>query len=136
MVLYRAGRTTAGKDASASHTASMAGDFEVTRDLAAQAGVLVAESLEEFHDLLALTALLDGRSVGDGRLGALSNAGPPPRCRATAVTTRSPMNGSSGTKVIAQRPVVGTSGAASTTATSRDHDWPGSGEVTVTSSAS
>ena len=75
VVLYRAGRTTAGAAASASHTASIAGDLVATRALARQAGVLVAESLDEFDDLLRASTLLHGREIGGRRLGAMSNAG-------------------------------------------------------------
>jgi acyl-CoA synthetase (NDP forming) len=75
VVLYRAGRTAAGAAASASHTASIAGDYAVTRDLAHTAGVVVAESLEDFEDLVTLFAALDGRRPVGRRLGAVSNAG-------------------------------------------------------------
>jgi acyl-CoA synthetase (NDP forming) len=75
VVLYRAGRTTAGAEAAASHTASLAGAYRLTRQLAARAGALVADSLEEFEDLTATACLLDGRSVAGRRLGAVSNAG-------------------------------------------------------------
>jgi acyl-CoA synthetase (NDP forming) len=74
VVLYRAGRTAAGARATASHTASVAGDWAVTRELARVAGVLVAETLEDFDDLVRLACLLRGKTVGR-RLGALSNAG-------------------------------------------------------------
>ena len=75
VVLYRAGRTSAGAQASASHTASIAGDYAVTRELAASAGILLAESIDAFEDLVMLaTALADRRSDG-WRLGAISNAG-------------------------------------------------------------
>jgi len=46
VILYRGGRTPAGAAASASHTASIAGDVVATRALAAGAGVLVADTLE------------------------------------------------------------------------------------------
>jgi acyl-CoA synthetase (NDP forming) len=75
VVLYRAGRTPAGADAAASHTASLAGDYVVTRGLAEAAGVLLAESLDDFEDLLSAAVLLDGRTVTGARLGAISNAG-------------------------------------------------------------
>jgi acyl-CoA synthetase (NDP forming) len=75
VVLYRAGRTPAGRRAAASHTASIAGDYVVSRELARAAGVLVADSLEEFEDLTRLACALDGRPFGGRRLGALSNAG-------------------------------------------------------------
>ena len=61
VILYLAGRTPAGAQASASHTASVAGDYEVARQLAEQAGVAVAGSLSEFRDLTRLAVALDGR---------------------------------------------------------------------------
>ena len=73
--MYRAGRSAAGAAASASHTASIAGDYPVTRALFAQAGAIVAESLDEFDDALAAFTLLRGKERGGRRLGALSNAG-------------------------------------------------------------
>ncbi len=75
VVLYRAGRTRAGARAAASHTASVAGSYRVTRELARRAGVVTAESIEEFEDLVRTFTLLDGRRTDGPRLGALSNAG-------------------------------------------------------------
>ncbi len=75
VILYRAGRTAEGARASASHTAAIAGDYAVTRELARAAGVLVCETLEEFDDLVKLAALLGSKPVAGLRLGALSNAG-------------------------------------------------------------
>ena len=75
VVLYRAGRTAAGAAASASHTASIAGDALITSALARQAGVIVADTLVAFDDLVRTLVLLDGKVVAGPRLGALSNAG-------------------------------------------------------------
>ena len=75
LILYRAGRTAAGATASASHTASIAGDYPVTKALFAEAGAVVVESLEEFDDALTTFALLRGRRAMGRRLGAVSNAG-------------------------------------------------------------
>jgi len=79
VILYRAGRTAAGARASASHTASIAGDFAVSRELAEAAGVVVADTLEDFEELVNLFTRLDGRLPvpprGGARLGALTNAG-------------------------------------------------------------
>ena len=75
VILYRAGRTPAGAAASASHTASVAGDYAVTRALAEAAGAVVADSLEDFDDLVRLFCLLRQKEVAGWRLGALSNAG-------------------------------------------------------------
>jgi acyl-CoA synthetase (NDP forming) len=75
VILYRAGRTAAGVSASASHTASIAGDAVVAREIARAAGVTVADTPGEFDDLLRAFALLDGRPARGRRLGAVSNAG-------------------------------------------------------------
>lgn len=74
VLLYRAGRTEAGARASASHTASIAGDYAVTRALAENAGVIVADTLADFDDLLMLFCSLRRYAVGR-RIGAASNAG-------------------------------------------------------------
>ncbi len=75
VILYRAGRTAEGAKASASHTASIAGDYTVTRELAKAAGVVVAESLGDFEDLVRLFTLLRHKRADGVRLGAVSNAG-------------------------------------------------------------
>ncbi|HVL68261.1 MAG TPA: acetate--CoA ligase family protein [Vicinamibacterales bacterium] len=75
VVLYRAGRTREGGQATASHTAAVAGDYAITRDLFQAAGAIVADSLDDFTELVMLFTLLDGRPVRGRRLGALSNAG-------------------------------------------------------------
>ncbi len=74
VILYRAGRTAAGARASASHTASIAGDYTVARELAGAAGVVLAESLSDFDELVRLFTFLRGKRAGT-RLGALTNAG-------------------------------------------------------------
>ncbi len=75
VVFYRAGRTAAGAAASASHTASIAGDYPVTRALLEQVGAQVAETLDDFDDAITLFTLLRGKKAEGRRLGALSNAG-------------------------------------------------------------
>jgi acyl-CoA synthetase (NDP forming) len=75
VLLYRAGRTPAGAQASASHTASIAGDYTVMRALCTGAGVVVADSIEDFEDLVVLFTSLGRRPVSGWRLAAVSNAG-------------------------------------------------------------
>ena len=75
VILYRAGRTPEGRCASASHTASLAGDPGATRALVTQAGGLVADTIEDFEDLVRLATLLAERRVDGVRLGVVSNAG-------------------------------------------------------------
>jgi acyl-CoA synthetase (NDP forming) len=70
VLLYRGGRAAAGVRAAASHTAAVAGDYAVARALAQSAGVVVADSLEEFEDLIQIFAWL-----------------PPPAGRGVAVVT-------------------------------------------------
>ncbi|PIE23225.1 MAG: hypothetical protein CSA62_08415 [Planctomycetota bacterium] len=75
VLLYRSGRTSAGAAASASHTASVAGDYEVTRQLAEEAGVTVVEQLADFQELFLLASFLGERKLSGRKLGAISNAG-------------------------------------------------------------
>jgi acyl-CoA synthetase (NDP forming) len=75
VIVYRAGRTPAGAKASASHTASIAGDWAVSRELLTQAGALVVDSLDDFEDLVRLFVLLGSRRPTGLGLGAVSNAG-------------------------------------------------------------
>jgi acyl-CoA synthetase (NDP forming) len=76
VILYRAGRTEAGAHASASHTASIAGNYGVTRALCRQAGAILAESLTEFEDVTRLAcALRQKNKLIKPRLAAMSNAG-------------------------------------------------------------
>ncbi|MCC6653168.1 MAG: CoA-binding protein, partial [Candidatus Eisenbacteria bacterium] len=75
VIVYLAGRTAAGAAAAASHTAAVAGDHTVATQLARGAGAIVADSLEDFEDLVRLFVRLNGRRPGQQRLGALTNAG-------------------------------------------------------------
>jgi len=75
LILYRAGRTSAGAGAAASHTASIAGDYAVTKALFENIGAIVCDSLDEFDDAIRTFTLLEGRKAKGNRLGALSNAG-------------------------------------------------------------
>ncbi|MFZ2490749.1 MAG: CoA-binding protein, partial [Thermoanaerobaculia bacterium] len=53
----------------------IAGDAVATRELATQSGVLFAETLEEFADLIRISLLMRARRAGGMRVGAMSNAG-------------------------------------------------------------
>ncbi len=75
VILYRAGRTPQGQKATASHTAAMAGDAVVIRELARSCGAVVAESLDDFEDLIRTFWLLRDRTPEGVRTGAVSNAG-------------------------------------------------------------
>jgi len=75
VVFYKAGRTAAGRSATAGHTASIAGDYNVAVAAAANAGAFVCESFKEFEDMLLVASHLNGRRIGGTRIGAISNAG-------------------------------------------------------------
>lgn len=75
VIVYKAGRTPLGARAAASHTASLAGDYDVARACLGEAGVTVAESLDEFEDLIKTFTLLHARPAAGRRVGILSNAG-------------------------------------------------------------
>ncbi|OFZ21260.1 MAG: hypothetical protein A2X94_07335 [Bdellovibrionales bacterium GWB1_55_8] len=83
VILYSGGRTKAGAAASASHTASIAGNWQVTQQLCRSAGILLAETIDEFEDLTRvflklrgtqLTSTPSSRRLGAG-VAAISNAG-------------------------------------------------------------
>jgi acyl-CoA synthetase (NDP forming) len=74
-IIYRAGRTSAGAGAAASHTASIAGDYAVTKALFDSIGAIVCDSLDDFDDAVRTFTLLEGRKAKGNKLGALSNAG-------------------------------------------------------------
>ena len=75
VIVLKAGKTAAGTRAVTSHTASLAGDYDVARSCLEAAGVVVAESLDEFEDLIKTFTLLGDRPAAGGRVGILSNAG-------------------------------------------------------------
>jgi acyl-CoA synthetase (NDP forming) len=75
VLLFRNARTPPGIAAGASHTAAIAGDYEILRELAREAGVVVADTLEEFDDFLHLFSAFAHRPPAGTRLGAVSNAG-------------------------------------------------------------
>jgi len=75
IVLYKTGRTAAGAAAVASHTAAMAGDYEILSRLLEQAGVVVADTLSEMEDCVRLFTMLGKRPAAGPRVGILSEAG-------------------------------------------------------------
>ncbi len=75
VVFYKAGRTSAGRSATAGHTASVAGDYAVCENAIAQAGAFVAADFNEFSDFLEVTLPLRGKTASGNRLAAFSNAG-------------------------------------------------------------
>ncbi len=75
VILYKAGRTQAGRSAAAGHTAAIAGDYEVCQAAAAEAGALVVDTFKEFEQIVELASAFHRLPVRGRRIGAMSNAG-------------------------------------------------------------
>ncbi len=75
VIIFKAGKTALGAQAAASHTASLAGDYAVAKSCFESAGVTVAESLDQFEDLIKTFTLLAGKVIQGNRVGIISNAG-------------------------------------------------------------
>jgi acyl-CoA synthetase (NDP forming) len=75
IIAYKSGRTEAGARSAASHTASMSGNYEVFRAACRQAGVVLAQTIEEFSDSIRAFSLLAGRRPRGNRVAGVVNAG-------------------------------------------------------------
>jgi acyl-CoA synthetase (NDP forming) len=75
VIVYRGGRSGLGQVATAGHTASLAGDYRVFTACMRAAGALIADSFDDFGDLIHLSARLEGKVFAGLRAGLLSNAG-------------------------------------------------------------
>jgi acyl-CoA synthetase (NDP forming) len=75
VIFYKAGRTSEGKNATAGHTASIAGDYIICESCVRQAGGIVADGFTLFEELLVLSQRLHDKTIKGNRLAALSGAG-------------------------------------------------------------
>jgi acyl-CoA synthetase (NDP forming) len=75
VLVYKGGRTDEGRQATSSHTASVAGDYHVCRAVLEEAGAYVADTLFEFESGLQSLLFLEEKKVRGRRAGLISNAG-------------------------------------------------------------
>jgi acyl-CoA synthetase (NDP forming) len=75
VVVYKSGRSPEGRSAASSHTASVAGDYNICRFILKQAGAILCEDIEEYENLIRGVHCLEGRKVRGNRVGLVSNAG-------------------------------------------------------------
>ena len=75
VIVYKAGRTEAGRQAAQSHTASIAGEYEVSKAAMKQAGLIVAGSMIDHGDFVKTFALLADFQVTGRRVAVIANAG-------------------------------------------------------------
>jgi 3-hydroxypropionyl-CoA synthetase (ADP-forming) len=75
IIAYKAGRTEAGARSAASHTASLSGNYEVFRAACAQSGMILAETIEIWYDLVRTFSALAGKTPAGNRVAGVVNAG-------------------------------------------------------------
>ena len=75
VVVYKSGRSPEGRAATSSHTASVAGEYDVCRRILEQAGAIVAGDILEFESFVKGLVYLDGKTVRGDRVGLVTNAG-------------------------------------------------------------
>jgi len=75
IIVYKGGRTPEGQAATVSHTASIAGDYSIFKNLLSQVGVYVADTLAEFETGMRALFHLANKKVRGPRVGLVSNAG-------------------------------------------------------------
>jgi acyl-CoA synthetase (NDP forming) len=75
IIVYKAGRTEAGRRATQSHTASIAGEYEVAKAAMKQAGLIVADSMIDHGDFIKTFALLHDFPVTGNSVAVIANAG-------------------------------------------------------------
>jgi acetyltransferase len=74
-VMVKSGRTVAGQQAAATHTAALAGSDRVFQSVARQAGVCLVEDMDELARTLHLFAAWAGRWPRTGRLALVTQSG-------------------------------------------------------------
>ncbi|MBS3818377.1 acetate--CoA ligase family protein [bacterium] len=75
ILVYKAGRSQEGQNATSTHTASVAGNYRVTRWMLEQSGVILADSLLEFENNIRNLCFLKDKPIKGSRVGLISNAG-------------------------------------------------------------
>lgn len=75
IIVYKSGKTEAGARAAASHTASMSGSYEVFKATCLQAGVILAEKIEDYEDYMKAFSMLSRKIPSGNRVAGILNAG-------------------------------------------------------------
>jgi acyl-CoA synthetase (NDP forming) len=75
VIIYKAGRTAVGQKAVMGHTASIAGDYLVTKTILESAGALAADNFDDFNDLAAMACYFSPFRIATGNTFFISNAG-------------------------------------------------------------
>ena len=75
VIVYKSGKTEAGAKAAASHTASMSGSYDVFKAACKQAGVVLAERIEDLDDYVKIFSLYAHKKIKGNKIAGVFNAG-------------------------------------------------------------
>ena len=75
VIVYKGGKTAQGAIAAASHTAAIAGEYDVLQAACRQAGALLLDDIKLFYDTIKAFSLLSQKEIGGRNMGAVLNAG-------------------------------------------------------------
>ena len=75
VIVYKGGKTAQGAIAAASHTAAIAGEYDVLKAACRQAGALLLDDIKLFYDTVKAFSLLSKKEIGGRHMGAVLNAG-------------------------------------------------------------
>lgn len=84
VVLYKSGRTSAGRSSAQSHTGALAGDYAVSEGVLRQAGAILARKSDEILSLAEALSLLE--PLGSRRVAVLADGGGHATIAADALT--------------------------------------------------
>ena len=75
VVIIKGGKTEQGSKATISHTGAIAGDYIITKSMFQQAGLIEAETSQEFFDYVKIFSYLTKKEAKRNRIAIISNAG-------------------------------------------------------------
>lgn len=75
VIVYKAGLSPEGRNATMGHTASIAGNYDVCATVLEQAGAIITKEFSEFGELFYLAGTLGDKKIAGKGLGAVSGAG-------------------------------------------------------------
>ncbi|HNU69708.1 MAG TPA: acetate--CoA ligase family protein [Myxococcota bacterium] len=87
-IVYKAGRTSEGRTATSSHTASISGDYPSCAETLKDAGAMVVTTLEDFNEQWKMAVTFRDRVIGGNRLSFISNAGYETVCMADSISEK------------------------------------------------
>jgi len=75
VIIYKGGQTEEGERAASSHTGALASNFEMWNTFAGQSGVILVDSIEEMHDFIKLSRMVQPPRSKRSCLVALGGGG-------------------------------------------------------------